>query len=68
MNSPIAEDFYDALMAMQQVAMQEIEADHGVEGANKDATSVLAEQVFAFLDNHPGTYDDAFEPLEQLAA
>ncbi len=63
MNSRIAEDFYDAL-----VVMQDIEADHNSESAGEDATNVLAEQVFAFLDNCTADYDDDFALLEQLAA
>ena len=63
MNSLIAEDFYDAL-----VVMQDIEADHNSESAGEDATNILAEQVFAFLDNCIAEYDDNLTPLEQLAA
>ena len=63
MNDQVASDFHAALMAMQDV-----EADVGIETEAEVRTTRLAEEVFAFLDACTPDYSEMFEPFEQIAA
>ena len=63
MNVQIAEDFRDALLALQDVA-----ADLTTDSEADRRTAQLVEQAFAFLDSRDASEDYGFELPEQLAA